>query len=38
MAKQKCKKCGLEWESVVESPKVCPRCKNYKWREERKRK
>jgi len=35
--KCECKKCGLQWESVVDPPKVCPKSKNYDWREPRKR-
>ena len=29
----KCKRpiCGYEWQSRVEKPKVCPRCKSYDW-------
>lgn len=23
----KCKKCGYEWQSRLENPKECPRCK-----------
>ena len=34
----KCKKCGFEWTPLVDAPKVCPSCKSYKWKEERKRK
>lgn len=37
MADCKCKKCGFVWKSVVDKPKVCPRCKSYKYEEERKR-
>ena len=37
MAKCKCKKCGLEWASVVDKPKACPSCKSYNWQIERKR-
>jgi predicted Zn-ribbon and HTH transcriptional regulator len=27
MTKQHCPKCGYAWESRVEEPKSCPRCK-----------
>jgi len=27
MTKQKCPKCGYEWESRVKEPKECPECK-----------
>ena len=27
----KCKLCNYEWESKVEIPKQCPRCKRYDW-------
>lgn len=36
--KCKCKKCGFDWDSVVDSPRACPRCKSYDWRKERVRK
>jgi predicted Zn-ribbon and HTH transcriptional regulator len=28
-----CKKCGYEWQSRVEIPKQCPKCKRYGWNE-----
>jgi len=29
----KCKRCGYDWmPQQPQLPKVCPRCKNYKWR------
>lgn len=28
----KCSKCSYEWKSLMDSPKVCPRCKSYKWK------
>lgn len=32
MNQLKCKRCGYEWfKSRPEMPKVCPRCKSYKW-------
>ena len=33
MKKNKCKLCDYEWESRVEKPAQCPRCKRYDWRE-----
>jgi len=27
----KCLRCGNEWESIKDNPKVCPRCKSYAW-------
>ena len=36
--KCKCLKCGLAWESVVDVPRVCPKCKSYDWQKPRKRK
>ena len=33
---QKCRRCGWQWESdKKEGPAACPRCKSYRWREER---
>lgn len=29
--KKQCKKCYYEWESRINNPKVCPRCKSYNW-------
>jgi predicted Zn-ribbon and HTH transcriptional regulator len=29
--KKQCKKCCYEWESRINNPKVCPRCKSYNW-------
>jgi predicted Zn-ribbon and HTH transcriptional regulator len=29
--KCKCVRCGHDWESVKEKPRVCPRCKSYGW-------
>ena len=26
-----CKRCGHEWQARVTDPKVCPKCKSYKW-------
>ena len=37
MNELKCKHCGYEWAARVEKPKVCPRCKNYKWLEGKKK-
>jgi predicted Zn-ribbon and HTH transcriptional regulator len=27
----KCKVCDYEWESRVDKPAQCPRCKRYDW-------
>ena len=27
MSEYKCYKCGYKWETIVEKPKSCPRCK-----------
>lgn len=32
--KNKCCLCGYEWESIVNIPKQCPRCKRYDYKEE----
>ena len=32
-----CKRCGWQWESMVDKPKVCPACKSYQWQNEKKR-
>lgn len=29
--KCRCSRCNYEWESRVEHPQVCARCKSYKW-------
>jgi len=29
--KKICTKCNYIWESIVEIPKQCPRCKRYDW-------
>lgn len=29
----KCKLCGWMWESKLEAPAACPRCKRYDWQE-----
>ncbi len=26
-----CKRCGLDWQPIVPKPRVCPRCKSYRW-------
>lgn len=32
MSNQKsCSVCHWQWQSIKEHPKVCPRCKSYKW-------
>lgn len=30
-----CKRCGHDWVPLVALPRVCPRCKSYRWVEER---
>jgi len=35
--KQKCLRCEYEWESNLDRPRTCPRCKSYYWDEKRKR-
>ena len=27
----KCKVCGYKWNSKVNKPKCCPKCKRYDW-------
>lgn len=29
---QKCRRCNYEWDSFIENPAVCARCKSYSWR------
>lgn len=31
MNKHKCRRCDHEWQSRVEEPQSCPRCKSYIW-------
>lgn len=31
MKKHQCKRCEYAWESNLEEPKTCPRCKSYYW-------
>jgi len=34
-----CKKCNYSWfPKTEEEPKVCPKCKSYRWKEPRKTK
>lgn len=33
-----CLKCGHKWESRIDNPVCCPRCKSYTWNKERKTK
>lgn len=33
--KNKCKLCGHEWESRLECPLACPRCKRYDWKQDK---
>lgn len=28
----KCLRCGYEWKTLNENPKVCPKCKSYYWK------
>ncbi len=35
--KCECLQCGYEWESRVEKPLVCPRCKRYDWKKKKKK-
>lgn len=28
----KCSKCGYEWDSIIDNPKSCPKCKRYDWK------
>jgi len=30
---QTCKRCAWVWTPLVDSPRTCPRCKSYKWKE-----
>jgi len=30
---QKCNKCGYVWDSLVEDPKQCARCKRYDYKD-----
>ncbi len=32
MEKEECKVCGYVWESRVEEPKQCPKCKRYDFK------
>ena len=32
--KHNCNHCNYEWDSHLESPKSCPKCKSYKWKGE----
>jgi predicted Zn-ribbon and HTH transcriptional regulator len=34
----KCLRCGHTWRSMIERPRVCPRCKSYVWDKPFKRK
>ena len=33
--KNKCKRCGYEWESNISNPVSCPNCKRYDWNREK---
>ena len=30
----KCKKCGYKWDSKLDKPISCPKCKSYSWDED----
>ena len=30
-----CQRCQFRWNPKVKEPKVCPKCKSYKWKEEK---
>ena len=32
--KQRCLKCGYEWNSIIDNPKQCPFCKRMDWNKE----
>ena len=32
MKKNKCNICGYEWDSRVDNPVQCPKCKRYDWK------
>jgi hypothetical protein len=34
--KKHCNQCGLDWDSRIERPRACPRCKRYDWNEPKK--
>lgn len=34
--KKHCNQCGLDWDSRIEKPRACPRCKRYDWNEPKK--
>ena len=36
MFKHKCLRCSWEWDSQLELPVACPRCKRYDWNEKKK--
>ena len=30
-----CLRCNYDWESLVDDPKICPKCKSYFWNKKR---
>ena len=32
----KCLLCGYEWDSKIDNPKCCPKCKRYDWNKKEK--
>lgn len=38
MAKHICKRCTYTWDSLLDHPKTCPKCKSYFWDKVRVRK
>ena len=32
MVKNTCKQCGHQWNSRVDNPNSCPKCKRYDWK------
>lgn len=35
MKKNKCLRCEWEWQSELERPATCPKCKSYYWDQKR---
>jgi len=33
-----CLRCSYEWTPLTENPKVCPKCKSYHWKTQRRQK
>jgi len=36
MKECECKRCGHKWNPRADNPTTCPKCKSYKWNEEKK--